>query len=478
MSQWVEHIDKVLQKSKNAVYEIETGIQLEFNEIFQDSFKYSHLLKGHHQEIVSVLLPNSIEYIKAFIGIVRSGNIFNPIPYFIEGGELKKVLSYLDPVFVISDRSDISKSVSHNDILVGPKSVIPAPSFSSRPTEDSDIACLYYSSGTTGSPKGVMYSHKNIYALIDSICKDFKFSETTRQFAFLPFGHTASINYNINPSLFLGSPLYISMGFEHLRSKFFRCLSKYEINYTQLVPSVLLMLNKLKCDVSNLNLDSLEFIGCGSSTLPEKSQIEFQERYGLKVGNLYGLSETGPSHLDDPRVDGWQVGSIGRPLSVNECKISDSGEILLKGDNVFAGYYKNEELTSRVIEDGWFHTGDLGESRGDTYFFSDRKKDLIIKSGINIVPAEIEEAIYKSNLVQECVVVGKKNDVHGEEILAAIVLLDKNLSINEAKHLIVESCREHLSSYKIPKYYHFIDSLPKTHSGKFLRKDIRERYAQ
>ena len=149
------------------------------------------------------------------------------------------------------------------------------------------------------------------------------------------------------------------------------------------------MLNKLKIDVSNLNLSSLTFIGCGSSTLPLEVQKEFINQYNIGVGNLYGLSETGPTHIDDPREKNWQPGSVGVPLDVNECKVSEDGELLIKGSNVFIGYYKNQNLYEDVVIDGWFSTGDLGYRDNGRYYFSDRKKDLIIKGGINIVALEL-----------------------------------------------------------------------------------------
>jgi long-chain acyl-CoA synthetase len=310
--------------------------------------------------------------------------------------------------------------------------------------------------------------------LISSIVRGFKFSDQDKQLAFLPFGHTASINYNILPALLTGCDLYISNGFEFLRSNFFSTLSDCQITYVEIVPTVLFMLNKLKIDVSNLNLSSLSFIGCGSSTLPLGAQKEFINQYNIGVGNLYGLSETGPTHIDDPREKNWQPGSIGFPLDVNECKVSEDGELLIKGDNVFIGYYKNNNLYEDVVVNGWFQTGDLGYMDNGRHYFSDRKKDLIIKGGINIVPMEIEEVIYKHSEILECVVVGREDSIHGEEVVAVCV---KNGSITEENlsKEILEICRAELSSYKIPKQIYFWEELPKTASHKLLRKDVREK---
>ncbi len=310
-------------------------------------------------------------------------------------------------------------------------------------------------------------------ALISSIVRGFKFDKNDRQLAFLPFGHTASINYNILPSLFVGCDLFISKGFENLRKDFFNIISQYKITYTEIVPTVLFILNKLQINISDLNLKSLKFIGCSSSTLPLASQKEFIKLYNIGIGNLYGLSETGPTHIDDPREKNWKPGSIGLPLDVNKCMINKDGEIIIKGNNVFKGYHKNNKLFKKTVINEWFHTGDLGEYKNGKYYFIDRKKDLIIKSGINIVPMEIEEIIHQIPEVLECVVVGKKDKIHGEDI-AAIVVKNGNIKENILKKKIKIICKKTFSSYKIPVLIEFWDSIPKTASKKLMRRKVRE----
>ena len=174
--------------------------------------------------------------------------------------------------------------------------------------------------------------------------------------------------------MLIGCNLFISKGFEHLRSNFFNVLEEYKITYTEVVPSVLFLLNKLKVDIRKLDLSSLEFIGCGSSTLPISAQKEFIKRYKIGIGNLYGLSETGPSHIDDPRKKNWKPGSIGVPLDVNKCKINKHGEMLIKGKNVFIGYYKNKKLYEKVVKNHWFCTGDLGKHHRGKFYFVDVKR--------------------------------------------------------------------------------------------------------
>ena len=481
MSVWLEALEQSLSISPHGVHEVESGQEKPYPSLLQASKRWEMLLASYQQDFVAVVLPNGIAYLEVYLGVLRSRNIFNPIPYFVEASELESILNYVEPVMVVTDRSDLKERFGSRYKVVDPSesyTAKPNDEVPTKPVSDDDIACLYYSSGTTGNPKGVLYSHENVYELIRSICKGFKFHQDTRQFAFLPFGHTASINYNILPALLLGSPLFTSLGFEHLRANFFKVLAQHKVNYTEVVPSVLLMLLKLRHRVDDLDLSALEFVGCGSSTLALESQRQFMESYGLPVANLYGLSETGPCHIDDPRDSGWSPGSIGFPLDVNQCRIAEDGEILLKGPNVFVGYYKNPGLYGEVVRDGWFHTGDLGRQDDDgRFFFTDRKKDLIIKSGINIVPAEIEEVIYKCENVLECVVVGKEDPVHGEVIAAVVAPRDSTKSerlVEEVRAV----CKAHLSSYKVPSIIQVVERIPQTHSGKLLRKDVRKQIAE
>ena len=462
--------------SKNGMLEIETGIEKSYALIYENALSLAAGLKLEKGDRLTVILPNSCAWIEYFLASMIGGWIFSPVPYFVQVQELDKILTYVKPKAIISNRDDIKEKLgSQYNVLKVYENQTSYKNYKRPIIMENDAAALYYSSGTTGNPKGVIYSHKNIISLIASIIRGFKFTSKDKLFAFLPFGHTASINYNILPALMVGCNLMISQGFEQLRQNFFVILSKHRITYTQIVPTVLLMLNKLNMKSETLDLSQLQFIGCGSSTLPLTSQLEFMKKYGVKVANLYGLSETGPSHIDDPREPGWEPGSIGYPLDVNKCKIAKDGEILLKGENIFIGYYQNESLYKEVINEGWFRTGDLGEKKKGKFYFTDRKKDLIIKGGINVVPMEVEEAIYFHPFVAECVVVGKFSKIHGEEIVAVVVKTEDAPEETQLTREIKNYCKEKLSSYKVPNKVFFWDSLPKTASKKLIRRKVREK---
>lgn len=456
-------------------FEVESRKERSFASVYNNALKRGNDLLRHDQKIISVILPNSICYIEYFLATVMTNNIFNPLPYFVSVQELQKIFDYVDPACIITDRKDIRERFGKEYcILDFVRDDVDGDPIAKKNIDINMAAALYYSSGTTGNPKGVLYSHKNMVSLIASIIRGFRFSAEDRHLTFLPFGHTAAINYNILPSLMAGSNLYISLGFEQLRADFFDILAQHKITYTEFVPAVILTLLKLNIDISKCDLRSLKFIGCGSSTLPLVAQKEFIKKYGINVANLYGLSETGPSHIDYPLEKGWEPGSIGVPLDVNKCKIAEDGEILLKGNNVFMGYHKNKKLYNEVLRDGWFYTGDLGFERDGKFYFLDRKKDLIIKGGINIVPMEVEEIFYQHAGVHECVVVGKEDKIIGEDVVAVVVPKKKEDKNADFVRELKQFCKDRLSNYKVPSKILLWDKLPCTHSNKLLRRKVRD----
>ena len=482
MSKWIQKLEESLLNNSNSVTDVLSGQNMTYDEIYKRGKIYGKNLNLEIQTIVPVLLPNSIEYLITYIACATHGLIFAPIPYFLDAVEVDKILENYKSKLIVSNRQDISYPVK----LIQPPNLT-ATDFNSElfdhktheNVSDSSTLSLYYSSGTTGNPKGVLYTHENKFSLIESIVKDFGFTKESNHFTFLPFGHTASLNYSVFPSLFLGSKLFIASGFEKIRGNFFQILAKFKITYVELVPTVAQTLVKLQEDVSKLDLTNISFVGCGSAPLSRTIQNEFYSSFQKPLANLYGLSETGPSHFDNPLETNWKPGSIGKPLSVNNCKIADDGEILLRGKNVMLGYFNNDKLTNEVIKDGWFHTGDYGFEQGGNYYFLDRKKDLIILGGINIYPAEIEDVIYKESRVLECAVFGVEDKTLGEKIVAYIKCSLKghdNLIDMEAE--LIELCKKHLSRFKIPSVIVFVDEIPKTVSGKILRRSLKELHLQ
>jgi long-chain acyl-CoA synthetase len=218
---------------------------------------------------------------------------------------------------------------------------------------------------------------------------------------------------------------------------------------------------------------------CGSAPVPAEVLKKFEETFGVLVIEGYGLSESTCRSTFNPPDENRRPGSCGLPIG-NEMKVVDEngddvedgelGEIVLRGPNIFKGYFKNPEATEKAFAGGWFHTGDIGYRDADGYFFiADRKSDMIIRGGENIYPREIDDLLYTHPAVAHAAVIGVPDELYGEEVAAFVVL--KNGSSATADDLIA-FCREHLADYKCPKTIRFVEDIPKGPTGKLLKREL------
>ncbi|MFH1326798.1 MAG: inositol monophosphatase family protein [archaeon] len=438
-------------------------------------------------DIVALSIRNSAEFLIIYFATIRVGAIINPLPFSLSESELEKNLTFANPKIVFLEKINYTQSLKKYPVILVESSFLDEINALSEievnePLDENSPACLYYSSGTTSDPKAVLYSHKNMISLIGSICRGFNHTQETVHFGFLPMGHTAITNYSFLPVAYAGGTLVLAENFIKIRTSFWDIISKYKATYVELVPTILfLILNTPYPNYSKENM-SLKYVGCGSAPLPLDIQKRFQEKFNLPVANLYGLSETGPSHFDNPLEQGWIPGSIGLPLDINECKIVDDafnelpineiGEIALKGDNIFIGYYKNPEAYQKVIKNKYFLTGDLGyKDETGKFYYVDRKKDLIIKGGVNIFPGEVDEILFKHSSILEASTIGVPDVFFGEEVISFVTPKEK---VSEQE--ILDHCSKHLQPFKCPKKIIFLDNLPKTVSGKLLRKELKKTY--
>jgi len=456
--------------------------------------KACHLLQENNiskGDIISMIVSNSVEYVIIYMAGLRMGCPVNPYPYNLDSKDIFKYLGNIEPEIVFCQKKHYEEMVAYNQCKVFQvrKNFI-KDSLTSRPakgivieTDYDSPACIYYSSGTTGNPKSIIFSHRNMVTNISSIVRGFHHTENDTHLVILPLGHTASVNYSFLPCTLIGATIFMAESFWKIRTKFWEIIKKHKINYVEVVPSVLVALANTPYDETDYSgINSLPYVGCGSASLPLEVQDNFYYKYGIKVANLYGLSETGPTHVDLPNDKGWESGSIGIPLDVNEIHIVDDngqflpkgeeGEIVVKGPNVFVGYKNNEELYNRTVKNGFFHTGDLGYiGKNGKHYFTGRKKDLIIKGGINISPDEIDEVIFKLEEVDETTSVGVSDKYLGEKIATYIVLKEGRTLESEYVRIF---CQKYLSRDKIPDFVKFVESIPKGPSGKILRRKLKK----
>ena len=468
----------------------------EFNRVVENTALYLLSLGLQKGDRVTGVIENSPEFCFFYFGTIRAGGIFNPMPFTSHKEEIFKNIRLVEPKLIFIDErkekefKDDEKQHTRfvhvgedrkyeNSIQQYAETFTP-----SIQIDENSPACLYYSSGTTSDPKGVLYSHRNMIALISSLCRGFSFSKDNEtHLIMLPLGHTASTNYSMLPCAMLGGKLIMAESFWHIRNKIWKLIEEHKATYMEVVPTVLYSILNIYHTHPGNDISSMRYVGCGSAPLQKAIQVQFQERFNLKVGNLYGLSETGPTHVDDPLSPRWKPGTVGVPLDVNDVRIFDdndnelppntTGEIVVKGENVFVGYFRNEALYNKVVVNGYFHTGDLGYKDEDgIFYFVDRKKDLIIKGGMNIVPGEIDEILMLHPAVKEGVTIGVPDEMFGEEVKSFVVAKD-GMTITPTE--IITHCNNYLPKTKVPKYVEVVDDIPKTHSGKLLRKKLRER---
>jgi len=346
-----------------------------------------------------------------------------------------------------------------------------------------DIAVLQYTGGTTGIPKGAMLTHANLTAscaIYDSWFNPQSSIKAgdARVICALPLFHTFGQTCGMNATLGGGGTLTLIPRFDP--AKALEIIQRDQVNVFQGVPTMYGAMLHLD-GREDYDVSTLKVCASGGSAMPVELMRGFEEAFGCKVLEGYGLSESSPvasfNHPDRER----KPGSIGTPIEGVEMKIVDDdgnevdqgdvGEIVIKGHNVMNGYWKRDEATAETIVDGWLHTGDIGKVDEDGYFFIvDRKKEMIIRGGYNVYPREIEEVLYEHPDVREAAVLGIPSDEYGEEVAAAVALKDGASTSPEELRSYV---KEQVAGYKYPRKVWLVDELPKGPTGKILKREIK-----
>ena len=345
-----------------------------------------------------------------------------------------------------------------------------------------DVAALLYSSGTTGFPKGVALTQHNIHTNI-ALPPQARYSDYRpgdRLAAFLPLFHVYGQNYIMNAAILAGATIVLFARF--VPDTVLRAIGEERITHFFAVPTI--FINLLAMDLSGYDLSSLRYEMSAAATMPEEISRRWTERFGRRVYEGYGLTECSPfSCYND--IEEHRFGSVGRAIDGFELKIFDEsdcevaagiqGEIVIRGDGVMQGYWMRPEETKTALRGGWLHTGDVGRMDKDGYvYITDRVKDMINVSGFKVWPAEVEQYLYKMPGIQEVAVYGFSAAEQGEKVAVAVVLKPgATLSADG----IIAYCREHIAAYKVPSHVDIVSELPKSASGKILKRILREQSA-
>lgn len=480
-------------------------------------------------DVVSLLLPNSAEYVAAYFACWHIGAIAGPVNSLLKTEEIEWVITNSESKLLLAGSAGVpaclsAKHESKDDQLEGREATlhtrfgipyIPFDSLTAVPDDSveaavlspDDEAIIIYTSGTTGKPKGCLLTHGNLLANARQITEWLGFTSDDRLLTVMPLFHMNAVTVTTMTALYCGGSTVVSPKFS--ASRFWDIVEKYEVTSFGSVATMLSMLLAGGNESVNESGDeagkpestsdhpiaplpngrvsdrSLRFAMCGSAPVPAHVLKSFEDTFGILVVEGYGLSESTCRSTFNPPDQGRRPGSCGLPIG-NEMKVFDDddeevpdgqlGEIVLRGPNIFKGYFKNPEATAEAFRGGWFHTGDIGYRDADGFFYiADRKSDMIIRGGENIYPREIDDLLYTHPAVAHAAVIGVPDELYGEEV-AAFIVLKEGASVSETE--MIDFCREHLADYKCPKTVHFVADIPKGPTGKLLKRELARLFAE
>ncbi|TCZ80984.1 long-chain fatty acid--CoA ligase [Paenibacillus albiflavus] len=517
------------EKRPNYIAMYFMGKQISYGELLEQSYKLAHALQGlgvHKGDRVALMLPNTPHAVVAYYGALMLGAIVvqtNPLYterelqlQLVDSGATviitldflhKKVLAVqphtsikqiivgsikdylpfpknlLYPMVASKDGFDLA--VNYSSEVIGYKKILASSSKQMICVEvdaKKDLALLQYTGGTTGISKGVMLTHYNLIAnTIQNANWCYNITPgNERYLAALPFFHVFGMTVLMNLAILQGDSLILLPKFE--AQMVMKTISKMKATVFPGAPTMYIALIHHP-RIQEYDLSSIKVCVSGAAPLPREVQEVFESLTGGKLIEGYGLTEASPvTHAN--LVWGYRkIGTIGIPYPDTEAKIvhpetgvelpiGEIGELIVRGPQVMVGYWNRPQDTAATLRDGWLYTGDLGTMDNEGFFaIVDRKKDLIIASGFNVYPREIEEVLYEHSAIQEAVAVGVPDDYRGETVKAYIVLKAGSTVSQEELNVW---CRERLAAYKVPRLYEFRNTLPKSLVGKVLRRKLLE----
>ena len=424
-----------------------------------------------HGDVVSVFAANSPAFLEAWWAILKLGAVFNPVNAQYTADEAGYVVRHAGARLAVCGPEQAGRlqglPIVTTDALPGAGGG--APDASVAP---GDLAALVYTSGTTGRPKGAMLTHANYLADARMFAELVPAVRGDRMGMILPLFHVnAQVATTLTPLLIGGS---IVMWERFSASSFWDTVRRHRPVTISAVPTILAALLHAP---GAAGPTSLRYVICGAAPLSRELFVAFEERFGLRILEGYGLTEGTCVSSLNPHYGPRKVGSIGLPLRGQPMRLHEPdargyGEIVVRGPNVMAGYYRDPEATAEAIRDGWLHTGDVGYVDEDGFFFLvDRRKDMIIRGGENVYPREVEEVLEAHPMVREAAVVGVPDPVRGEEVHAVVLAAPGATPSADA---LQEHCRARLAPFKVPRSFELRDELPRTPTGKVRKAELRD----
>ncbi len=438
---------------------------------------------------VAIAMHNCIYFAFAYFGILRAGAVAVPLNVMLTESEVETLLADCGSValLVAGPFGEVAATAARRYGIdaIGDASAWdelgPPDGRAVDPTVgEDDLAVLAYTSGTTGQPKGAMLTHGNLLANLEQqmAIPAAHVTQDDVLLLALPLFHIYGLNVTLGLLVMNGATGVILERFDPLAT--LQLIQNGKVSVLFGAPPMYVAWTSAAVG-DGYDLSSIRLAVSGAAPLPPEILLGFKDRFGIDIYEGYGLTETAPTITSNRMAEEPRPGSVGKPLPQVELELigedgrtvelGDPGEVVVRGPNVFQGYWNQPDETNKVLVDGWFHTGDVAVKDEDGYIYLvDRKRDLIIVSGFNVFPSEVEQALIQHDRVQEAAVIGIPHDYSGEAVKAYVVL-EPGAHI-DATDLLAD-LRGRLARFKCPETIEFVEQLPHLLSGKVLRRALR-----
>lgn len=481
-----QHVERCVRESPDHPAIIFEETSLTYLELNRRANRIANALKTNgidRGDRVALYLPNIPEFAICYLAIMKVGAIAISINSMFKSDEVKYIVNDAEPK-IISTVADLAANIPRNDCPSVQKIVTNlddemnqgSNDFEAIEMEQNDPAVLLYTSGTTGFPKGATLSHGNVISNAQSTVHHAGFTHHDRMILFLPLFHVFGQNFIMNATFTAGGTLVMHRRF--ILDEVLNSIQQHRVTMFFAVPTIFITL--LNTDLFKYDLSSIRYDFSAAATMPQEISRAWTERYGRRIYEGYGLTECSPfaCYNHDSHHKFGSVGTAIRDFQIKILEANDHelprgewGEICIRGPGVMLGYWNRPDDTQFALRNGWLHSGDIGMMDDEGYvFIMDRLKDMINAAGFKIWPAEVEHFLYQHESIKEVAVYGVPDPIKGEAVKAAVVL---KKGVHATSEDIIAFCRERIAAYKIPSVVEFLNELPKSATGKILKRVLR-----
>ncbi|MBF6589552.1 MAG: long-chain fatty acid--CoA ligase [Ktedonobacterales bacterium] len=453
---------------------------------------------------VAIYIHDLPLFMEAYYGILRAGAAVIPLNVLYKAGEVEYILrdSGAKAILTFGPFAQVAIAAAANapdlqQVIVAAPQDIPGTLawrtvFGEAPdtppavaVREEDLAVITYTSGTTGRPKGAMLTHRNLLSNCQQCSEVPRISPVPEDVVWLalPLFHIYAMNVGMNLTILHGGTMALIERFEPASS--LEVIQKQRCTVIYGAPPMFVAWAQMP-NLRDYDLKSVRYIASGAAALPVRVMELFEGLSGVPISEGYGLSEAAPVVTSNAAGPVTKAGTVGPAIPGCEVRIVDEagaelphgelGELICRGPNIMKGYWQQPQATAEALRDGWLHTGDLATQDDDGYFtIVDRKKDMIVVSGFNVYPREVEEILFRHPAIADAAVVQYPDPYQGESVMAFVVL-KPGASATEQE--IIEFCRGQIAVFKCPRRVVFRTELPKNNTGKVLRRELRDEAAR